>query len=353
MAGIAITRRELTATELRAAAGKTKDSRATRRMLAIALVVEGVDRATAAQTCGMDRQTLRDWVHRYNAEGVAGLVNRTVPHRPRRLAPEQMAALATWVEAGPDPVRDGVVRWRRRDLQHRIKPEFGVVLHERSVGKQLAALGFRRLSVRPQHPKSDPEAQDAFQKNFPEAVAAAIPARARDKPLEIWFQDEARVGQQGTLTRIWARRGTRPRAPRDTRYQWAYLFGAVCPARGTAAGLVLPFVNTAAMNAHLAEIARTVAPGAHALLILDGAGWHGSNALVVPDNLSLLTLPPYSPELNPVENVWAYLRTNKLAISVFNTYEEIVDACCKAWNFFANDPVAIASITSRTWAQVS
>ena len=116
----------------------------------------------------------------------------------------------------------------------------------------------------------------------------------------------ARVGQQGTLTRIWARRGTRPRAPRDTRYQWAFarslepvavagsLIGAVCPARGTAAGLVLPFVNTAAMNAHLAEIARTVAPGAHALLILDGTGWHGSNALAVPDNLSLLTLPPLS-----------------------------------------------------------
>ena len=97
-------------------------------------------------------------------------------------------------------------------------------------------------------------------KKSPEAVAAAIPARARDKPLEVWFQDDARVGQQGTLTRIWARCGSRPRAMRDTRYQWAYLFGAVCPARGTAAGLVLPFVNTGAMNAHLAEIARTVAP---------------------------------------------------------------------------------------------
>ena len=161
------------------------------------------------------------------------------------------------------------------------------------------------------------------------------------------------MGQQGTLTRIWARRGTRPRAPRDTRYQWAYLFGAVCPARGTAAGLVPPFVNMAAMNAHLTEIARTVAPGAHALLILDGAGWHGSAALVVPDNLSLLTLPPYSPELNPVENVRAYLRANKLAITVFNTYEEIVDACCKACNFFANDPAAIASITQRSWAGIN
>jgi transposase len=167
MAGIAITRRELTAAALRAAAGRTKDARAARRMLAIALVLEGVDRATAAETCGMDRQTLRDWVHRYNAEGLAGLVNRTVPQRPRRLAPEQLAELAAWVEVGPDPARDGVVRWRRKDLQHRIAATFGVALHERSVGKQLAALGFRRLSVRPQHPKSDPQAQAAFKKTSP------------------------------------------------------------------------------------------------------------------------------------------------------------------------------------------
>ena len=194
-----------------------------------------------------------------------------------------------------------------------------------------------------------------------------IPEAAQGKPLEIWFQDEARVGQQGTLTRVWAKRGTRPRAKRDTRYQWSYLFGAVCPGRAVVAGLVLPCANTEAMNLHLTEIARTVAPGAHAilrrendppdhfliLLILDGAGWHGAGALTVPDNISLLTLPPYSPELNPVENVWAYLPANKLAITVFNTYEDIVDACCKAWNFFANDPVAITSITSRTWAEVS
>ena len=167
MAGITITRMELTAVEVRRSAGRSKDARAARRMLAIALVLEGVDRATAAETCGMDRQTLRDWVHRYNADGLFGLVNRTVPQRARRLAPEQLAALAAWVEADPDPVRDGVVRWRRRDLKHRIKAEFGVVLHERSVGKQLAALGFRRLSVRPQHPKSDPEAQVAFKKTSP------------------------------------------------------------------------------------------------------------------------------------------------------------------------------------------
>ena len=180
-----------------------------------------------------------------------------------------------------------------------------------------------------------------------------IPEAAQGKPLEIWFQDEARVGQQGTLTRVWARRGTRPRAKRDTRYQWSYLFGAVCPGRAVVAGLVLPCANTEAMNLHLVEIARTVAPGAHAVLVLDGAGWHGAGALTVPDNISLLTLPPYAPELNPVENVWAYLRANKLAITVFDSYDDIVGACCKAWNFLANDPKAIASITTRAWAQVS
>ena len=161
------------------------------------------------------------------------------------------------------------------------------------------------------------------------------------------------MGQQGTLTRIWARRGTRPRAPRDTRYQWAYIFGAVCPARGATAGLILPVVNTEAMNAHLAEISRSVAPGAYAVLILDGAGWHGASALVIPDNLSLLTLPPYSPELNPVENVWQYLRANWLAISVFENYDAIVEACCTAWNRFAKNPGTVTSITARDWARVN
>ncbi len=170
--------------------------------------------------------------------------------------------------------------------------------------------------------------------------------------MEIWFQDEARVGQQGTLTRIWAKRGTRPRAPRDTRYKWSYIFGAACPGRGTAAGLILPYVNTGAMELHLAEIAKTVAADAHALLIVDGAGWHRAKDLQVPDNITLLKLPPYAPELNPMENVWQYLRANKLAITVFDTYEEILDKCSDAWNFFANNPERIISITHRDWITV-
>jgi len=107
------------------------------------------------------------------------------------------------------------------------------------------------------------------------------------------------------------------------------------------------------MTLHLAEIARAVAPGAHAVLVLDGAGWHGGKELVVPDNITLLALPPYAPELNPVENVWQYLRSNKLAITVFDSYADIVDKCCDAWTFFATNPAAVASITSRSWAEVN
>ncbi len=183
-------------------------------------------------------------------------------------------------------------------------------------------------------------------------MKAALPPEARGKPVEVWFQDEARVGQQGTVTRVWARRGSRPRAPRDRRYTSAWLFGAVCPERRTGAAVVMPEVNTGAMEAHLAEISGRVSPGAHAVLVLDGAGWHSSPRLRVPDNISLLPLPRYSPELNPVENVWQYLRQNWLSHRVWDSYEAVAAACCDAWNALMRSPERIASITTRAWAQV-
>jgi transposase len=164
---IAITRLDLTASELRAAATKAKDVAAARRMLCLAMVLEGADRTSAAETCGMDRQTLRDWVHRYNVEGLPGLYDRKRPGARPKLTAEQRAALAAMVEAGPDPQVHGVVRWRRVDLRDELQRQFGVELHERSVGKVLKRLGYRRLSVRPRHPESDEEAQEAFKKTSP------------------------------------------------------------------------------------------------------------------------------------------------------------------------------------------
>jgi len=164
---VKITRTDMSAQDLRCAARRTKDGRVVRRILAIALVLEGVDRATAARSSGMDRQTLRDWVHRYNIEGLEGLSDRQGRGAKSRLSLKQQAQFVAWVEAGPDLVKDGVVRWRCADLQARVKEEFGVKLHERTIGKYLAKHGFRRLSVRPEHPKTDPAAQQAFKKTLP------------------------------------------------------------------------------------------------------------------------------------------------------------------------------------------
>ena len=118
---------------------------------------------------------------------------------------------------------------------------------------------------------------------------------------------------------------------------------------------MLPRADAHALNLHLAEISKAVAEGAHAVVIVDGAGYHGAGHLKLPANLTLIRLPPYAPELNSAENIWAYLRQNKLANSVFETYDDddIVEACCKAWNFFANDPAVVTSVTARDWAKVS
>ncbi len=166
MAAVEITRLDMTAAALREASGRARSARGARRILALALVLEGVDRTTAARTCGMDRQTLRDWVHRYNAEGLAGLENRKSSGRPAKLGKPAEETLMALVEAGPGAT-DDIVRWRRSDLRDKLEEQLGITVHERTVGKHLARLGYRRLSVRPHNPKADPEAQAAFKKTLP------------------------------------------------------------------------------------------------------------------------------------------------------------------------------------------
>ena len=183
-------------------------------------------------------------------------------------------------------------------------------------------------------------------------IAAVLPAGTT---IELWWQDEARVGQKNSITRRWARRGTRPRAPRDQRTASATIFGAICPANlcarmGKGAGLVMPWCDTAAMAEHLKEISIAVDPGCHAVVLLDQAGWHGSARLAVPDNITLLPLPPRAPELNPVENVWQFMRDNRLSNRVFASYTDILDHCCHAWRRLIKQPWRIISLGLRAWA---
>src|SRR5260370_27261949 len=161
-----------------------------------------------------------------------------------------------------------------------------------------------------------------------------------------------RVGQKNKLTYRWATKGSRPRAVHDQRTQSTYVFGAVCPTRGAGAALVLPACNTEAMQLRLNEIATKVTPGAHAVVVLDQAGWHKSQALKDPSNISLLPLPPRSPELNPQENIWQFMRQNWLSNRTFKSFDDIVDYCCYAWNTLIDQPWKIMSIAQRDWATV-
>lgn len=164
---VLITRDDLSAAELRQAAQRSRDGRVSCRLLALAAVLDGASRAEAATTHGMDRQTLRDWVHRYNADGIAGLADRPRRGRPAVLSVEQMQEVKALVLAGPDPARDGVVRWRCVDLRTQIARRYAVTVHERTVGKLLRRLGMTRLQPRPYHPKKDPAAQETFKKTLP------------------------------------------------------------------------------------------------------------------------------------------------------------------------------------------
>jgi transposase len=179
---IQIRRREFEAAELRRKACQVSDPDQTRRMLAIALILDGASRAEAAKSAGMERQTLRDWVHRYNAEGIEGLKDRPNPGRKPLLNKEQLSELDRIVEKQPDPDTDGVVRWRCCDLKAKIKNRFNIEISERSVARILRERGFRRLSVRPKHPKADEALQQTSARIFPPHYGAICPNTPRPSP---------------------------------------------------------------------------------------------------------------------------------------------------------------------------
>lgn len=167
------------------------------------------------------------------------------------------------------------------------------------------------------------------------------------KRVAVWFQDEARVGQQGTLTHVWDERGGCPRTVRQTEYKWGYLLGAVDPLTGQSSALISPTVSAALMSTHLRMIADEAGEDTHVVLVLDGAGWHKAKDLKVPASMTLLFLPPYSPELMPMERVWQWMRQHDLSNRVFEDETDIDRACRDSWNKLT--PERLKTITATDW----
>lgn len=179
-----------------------------------------------------------------------------------------------------------------------------------------------------------------------------IPKEVALTDVDIWFQDEARIGQRGTMTRTWAIKGTRPRIIRQQQFEYAYMFGAVCPSQDKSVGLVMPFVNTESMLIHLEHISLEVPKQRHAVVVMDRAAWHTTKRLQKFSNITILPLPTASPELNPTEQVWQMLRDEALANRCFDGYEDIVNSCCNAWNWFVGKPNRVKNLCSRSWCNI-
>ena len=177
----------------------------------------------------------------------------------------------------------------------------------------------------------------------------SIASTHKGKRIRLFFQDEARIGQKGRTCHVWWLRGKRPPGIADKRFTFAYVFAAVEPGTDNGFALVMPYVNTAAMQIFLDRFAATLADGDHAVMVLDQAGWHGSHALRVPANVTLVPLPPYAPELNPVERVWLYLKERFLSHRLHADYDAIADAACAAWNRLTAEAGRIKSLCSYPW----
>jgi hypothetical protein len=189
-------------------------------------------------------------------------------------------------------------------------------------------------------------------KKLPIETILTIPGHITLDKVDFWFQDEARIGQQNTTTRLWANKGSRPRAVKQQQFEYAYIFGAVCPATGETEALIVPHVDKGIMTRHLEQISARTEAGRHAVVIMDGAGWHQASLVEDISNVSIMKLPPYSPELNPIEQVWSWLRQHHLANRCFSGYEDIVNACSTAWNDFISDIKRVIQMCHRDWLEV-
>lgn len=325
-----------------------KDAARSKRLRIVILAINGFTAPAVAMSVGLSRRICQRWLSRYNEFGLVGLDDRRGNEPQSPLTPEQESLVRQRIEAGSRP-EDQVCSLRGVDFQRILASEFGVLRSLPGVYHLLHRLGYSYLRPRPRHRLADPQAQQEFKVALPTRLQALREVRPGQR-LRVYFQDESRFGQQGTTTNLWARRGSRPTAVRQTEYQYLWVLGAVCPETGHAEGLLSPQLNTKIVNLFLKQFSATLAPDEHAAMIWDGAGFHTSKKLQVPANVTLIRLPPYSPELNPVENLWHYLKSHFWSNRAYDDYEALEQAAVDAWRKAVLDAELMKTVCAAPYA---
>jgi transposase len=326
------------------------DKRLWRRFQSVILAKQGRTASDISQALSCSLRVVKNWVDQYNRGGVEALHDRPRAGRPRQLDPQQYPQLKQRLEAPPRP-EDGVCTLRGLDIQRILQQEFGVLMSLQAVYDLLHRLDYSSLMPRPQHEEANPEVQEFFK----EIVVEQIEAIANEHPgqeTRVYFEDEARFGQKGTITRVWAPRGSRPRAVRQTGYTSLYVLAAVCAATGATSALIMPQLNAEVVNLFLDQFSQELPAGVHAVLIWDGAGYHTSGDLVVPSNVSLIQLPPYSPELNPVENLWHFLRAHHWSNRAYRDYADLENEAARSLCTVCLDGEKVKSICNADYVRM-
>ena len=320
-----------------------------RRVQAVVLAKQGRTAQDIADALGCSLKAVKNWVAQYNRGGIAALHERPRRGRPPLLDPQQYPRLKQRLDAPPRP-EDGVCVFRGRDVRRILEQEFGVLISLQAVYDLLQRFGYSNLMPRPQHEDANPEVQAFFKEIVVEQIDA-IATEHPDQELRVCFEDEARFGTQGTITRVWAPKGSRPRAVRQNGREWLYVLMAVCVSTGAASALIMPELNTGVVNLFLEQFSRELPAGVHAVLLWDGAGYHTGGDLVVPSNVSLIQLPPYSPELNPVENLWHYLRSHHWSNREYEGYEGLRREAVRSLCAVREDAETLKSICNADYVQ--
>jgi transposase len=323
------------------------DAKLAKRMRVIILAIRGYTAPAVAMSLGLSRRVVQRWVRRYNDEGIPGLEDRRGNQQGGPLTSEQEEGVRQRLETGPTP-EDKVCSLRGADMQRILQQEFGVWRCLSAIYGLLHRMGYSYLRPRPKHHRAKPETQAAFLAQLPQRLAE-IRAAHPDKRLRVFFQDESRFGQQGTTTNVWARRGSRPSAVRQTDYEYLWVLGIVCPETGQAEGLLSPRLNTDVINVFLQEFSATLSAEEHAIMLWDGAGFHTSKQLRVPENVTPIQLPAYSPELNPIENLWHFLKSHYWSNRAHDDYEALETAAIEAWHHAVLDPELMKTICAAPY----
>lgn len=259
--------------------------------------------------------------------------------RQKKLSTWQEAELSRRIDDGPRD-EDDVSNLDAPTIKGIIKNEFGITFSASGVYALLRRLGFSWKSSRPQHEKNDPAAMAHWKREILPSKYQEVCKKFPDKKVELWFQDEMRFGEKTPQSRRWSRKSLETRQIKNLGFRNSCIYGAVNPCTGEKVGLVYPGCNSDVMNIHLNLVSERIGADRHAIIIMDRAGWHEtSTQLSVPENISLLSLPPYSPELNPVERLWRWLKQRYLANRVIKKDEDLEKIGCELWQKITDEVV--------------